>query len=97
MYNCEAISSKEFYEYLIWKVCSKNAIYIPNAGLSSDYIVHELVEISKLKKRATRAPIDRDTVVEHFNCAVFEAHYIATEYELNYAVSKRDFDWVKRS
>jgi len=94
-YKSESVSSKEFYEYLTWKAYLDDAVAIPNADLSNDYfVVHELVEISELKKMDI--PIDKDTVVKHFICAVFEAHYVATEYELNYAVSKRDFDWVKR-
>ncbi len=55
-------------------------------------MIHEVVEMSELKKMGI--PIRKDTVMK-FHPKVYEAHYTATEQELNYALSKKDFGWLK--
>ncbi len=60
--------------------------------LDNEYLmIHEVVEINELKKKGV--PINKQTVLMiHPN---YETHYTATEYELDYALDKEDFDWLK--
>jgi hypothetical protein len=60
--------------------------------LDNEYLmIHEVVEISELKKKGV--PINKQTVMMmHPN---YETHYTATEHELDYAIDKKDFDWLK--
>jgi len=91
-YRAECISSREFYDYLTGETPTGDKITIHDI-LSNGYLVlHEIVEISELKKKGVS--INKHTVMKCLR-RVYEAHYTATEHEFNYALSKRDFNWVK--
>lgn len=91
-YRTEHISSKEFYDYMTGETPTGDKITIHDV-LSNEYLVlHETVEISELKKKGV--PINKHTVMKCLR-SVYEAHYTATEHEFNYALNKKDFNWVR--
>jgi hypothetical protein len=62
--------------------------------LNNEYImIHELVEISELKKTGRR--IDTRVIMETPKTLVYTAHFDAIEAELKYALHKRDTYWAK--
>lgn len=91
-YKSHRISPKEFYEYMTGETPTGDTITILDV-LDNEYLmIHEVVEISELKKLGI--PIDKQTVMNsHPN--VYENHYKATEYELDYALSKGNHEWLK--
>jgi len=91
-YESQHVSPKEFYDYMTGETPTGDTITIIDV-LGNDFlIVHEIVEISELKKMGI--PIGRHTIIM-FHPKVYEAHFIATEYELDYALDKKDYDWLK--
>jgi len=91
-YESQHVSPKEFYDYMTGETPTGDTITIIDV-LGNDFlIIHEIVEISELKKMGI--PIHRRTIMM-FHPKVYEAHYTATEYELNYALDKKDYDWLK--
>lgn len=56
-------------------------------------MMHEVVEISELKK--VNVPINKQTIVK-FYPQVYAAHFTALDYELTYALNKKDYEWLKR-
>jgi len=56
-------------------------------------MVHELVEISELKKMGLT--IDKRVIVGSPKIMIYDAHLKAMEAELNYALRKRDYFRVK--
>jgi hypothetical protein len=56
-------------------------------------MIHELVEISELKKM--RRTIDKRVIVDSPKAAVYDAHLTAMETELKYALYKHDAFWAK--
>ena len=56
-------------------------------------MLHEVVEISELKKK--NVPIDRQTILK-FYPEVYMAHFTALDYELTYALEKKNYEWFKR-
>jgi hypothetical protein len=62
--------------------------------LGNEYImVHELAEISELKKMGRH--IDKRVIVDSPKTVIYEAHFKAMELELEYALFKKDYYWVK--
>jgi len=91
-YKSQRVSLKEFYDYMTGETPTGDAITIVDV-LGNDFlIIHEIVEISELKKMGI--PIHRRTIMT-FHPKVYEAHYTAIEYELNYALDKKDYEWLK--
>jgi len=90
-YTSRHISPREFYDYMTGQTPTGDTITILDV-LDNEYLmIHEVVEISELKKKGV--PINKQTVLMiHPN---YETHYTATEYELDYALVKEDFDWLK--
>jgi len=56
-------------------------------------LVHELSEISELKKKGRI--IDKKVIVDSPKTIVYEAHFKAMELELEYAMYKKDYYWAK--
>ena len=56
-------------------------------------LVHEIVEINELKKlgKTIHSSLLRDEP-----SLVFDAHLIATDWELTLASSEEDFEWIKK-
>jgi len=91
-YESQHVSPKEFYDYMTGETPTGDTITIVDV-LGNDFLmIHEVVEISELKKM--EIPIHRRTITM-FHPKVYEAHLTATEYELDYALDKKDYDWLK--
>lgn len=91
-YESQHVSPKEFYDYMTGETPTGDTITLVDV-LGNDFlIIHEIVEISELKKMGI--PIHRRTIMM-FHPKVYEAHYTAIEYELDYALDKKDYDWLK--
>lgn len=56
-------------------------------------MVHELVEINELKKMGRT--IDKRVIVDSPKTVIYDAHLTAMETELDYALYKKDYFWVK--
>ena len=56
-------------------------------------MIHELVEISELKKMGKT--INKRVIVDSSKITIYAAHFMAIEKELEYALHKRDYAWVK--
>jgi hypothetical protein len=62
--------------------------------LENEYLlIHELVEINELKKSGIR--INRRVIVDLPKTIVYDAHLTAIETELDYALYKKDYLWIK--
>jgi len=62
--------------------------------LGNEYLmVHELVEISELKKMGRE--IDKRVIIDSPKEIRYKAHFFAQEFEMNYAMAKKDYFWVK--
>ena len=91
-YEYRDVSAKEFYDYLTGETPTGDITTIGNVLASEYLMIHEAVETSELKK--IDIPLTTRTVME-FHPEVYRVHFTATEIELDYAASKRDYDWVK--
>ncbi|MGB9675749.1 MAG: hypothetical protein ACPL0C_00995 [Candidatus Bathyarchaeales archaeon] len=92
-YNSENISPREFYEYMTGETPTGDIITLEDVLCNEFLMVHEVVEISELKKM--NVPINKQTIVK-FYPQVYEAHFTALNYELTYALNKKDYEWLKR-
>lgn len=62
--------------------------------LGNEYLmVHETAEISELKKMGRQ--IDKRVIVGSPKTVIYDAHFTAMELELDYALFKKDYFWVK--
>lgn len=91
-YESKLISPREFYDYMTGETPTGDITTLEDVLANEYLIIHEVVEISELKRMGV--PINKRTVVE-FHPRVYEAHLTATEYELDYAVRKGDYAWLK--
>jgi hypothetical protein len=92
-YYPEKISSKEFHEYMTGETPAGDTITLEDVLCNEFFMVHEVVEISELKKM--NVPINRQTIIK-FYPQVYEAHFTALDYELTHALNKKDYKWLKR-
>jgi len=91
-YESRQISPREFYDFMTGETPTGDTINILNV-LDNEYLmIHEVVEISELKRMGIL--IDKQTVMRIFP-EVYEPHYTATEFELDYALDKNDHNWLK--
>jgi len=87
-YETVDVSAKEFYDYMTGEIFSDDPTTIRDV-LGNDYImIHELVEISELKKIGRK--IDRHVIVETPRIPFYTTHFNAMETELKYALYKGD-------
>jgi len=92
-YVVKEVSAEEFYDYMTGEIFSDDTTTLDDV-LGSEYLmIHELVEINELKK--LDLTIDKQVIVNAPKTAVYDAHLTAMETELNYALHKRDYFWVK--
>ncbi|MGQ9641120.1 MAG: hypothetical protein ACUVUF_03210 [Candidatus Bathycorpusculaceae bacterium] len=92
-YDCGAISPKEFYDYMMAETPTGDTITLEDVLRNEFLLVHEIVEISELKKM--NVLINKQTIIK-FYPNVYEAHFTALDYELSYALNKRDYEWLKQ-
>jgi DNA-binding transcriptional regulator PaaX len=92
-YAVKEVSAQEFCDYMTGEIFSEDSTTIDDV-LGSDYLmVHELAEINELR-RMGRA-IDKRVIVDSPKTVIYDAHLTAMETELNYALNKKDYFWVK--
>jgi len=92
-YVVKQVSAQEFYDYMTGEIFSEDPTTLDDV-LGSEYLmVHELVEINELKKMGRS--IDKRVIVDSPKTVIYDAHLTAMETELNYALNKRDYFWVK--
>lgn len=91
-YKSEDISAKEFYDYMTGETPTGDTITLNDVLANKFLMIHEVAEISELKKRSM--PINKQTIMS-FHPKVYEAHFTATEFELNHAVVTKDYAWLK--
>jgi len=92
-YDCGAISPKEFYDYMRAETPTGETVTLEDVLQNEFLLVHEVVEISELKKM--NVVINKQTIMK-FYPYVYEAHFTALDYELSYALNKRDYQWLKQ-
>jgi hypothetical protein len=86
-------SAQEFYDFMTGEIFSEDKSTLDDV-LGNEYLmVHELVEINELKKMGRT--IDKRVIVDSPKTVIYDAHLTAMETELNYALYKRDYFWVK--
>jgi hypothetical protein len=91
-YESQQISPREFFDYMTGETPTGDTITIVDVLDNEFLMIHEVTEISELKKMGV--PINKQTVMNTYPSTV-EAHYTATEYELEYALGKKDYQWLK--
>jgi len=92
-YESQSISPREFYDYMTGETPTGDTISITDVLGNEFLMIHEAVEISELKKLGV--PINKQTVTLTFPVPSYDTHYKATEHELDYALTKKNYDWVK--
>jgi hypothetical protein len=74
-YSAEPVSAKEFYDYMTGEIFSDDVTTLHDVLDNEFLMIHELVEISELKKRG-RA-IDKRVIVESPKTVIYEAYFAA--------------------
>jgi hypothetical protein len=92
-YVAEKVSAKEFHDYITGEIFSEDKTTLHDVLDSEFLMIHELVEISELKKMGKT--IKKQTIIESPKTTIYEAHFTAMEYELNYALLKKNYAWVE--
>jgi hypothetical protein len=93
-YIAEDVSAKEFHDYMTGEVFSEDKTTLRDVLDSEFLMMHELVEISELKKMGRT--INKRVIVESPKTMIYEAHFTAMEFELNYALLKKDYPWIRK-
>jgi len=92
-YVAEDVSAKEFYDYMTGEIFSEDTTTLQDVLGNEFLMVHELSEMSELKKMGRI--IDKQVIVDSPKIVIYEAHFKAMELELEYALFKKDYFWVK--
>ena len=86
-------SPQEFFDYMTGEIFFEDPTTLRDV-LGNEYImVHELVEISELKKMGRT--IDKRVIMDSPRTDIYTAHFAAMETELSYALQKGDTYWAK--
>lgn len=92
-YEAKEVSAQEFYDWMTGEIFSEDITTLRDV-LGSEYLmVHELVEISELKKMGLK--IHKRVIVESPKEVIYKAHFFAQEFEMDYALRKKDYFYVK--
>lgn len=91
-YRSETITPEEFYDYMTGETPTGDLITLTDILNNEFLMVHEVVEISELKKRDI--PINKQTIIQ-FYTEVFKVHFTALNYELTYALNKQHYEWIR--
>lgn len=92
-YVAEDVSPQEFYEYMTGEIFSEDTTTLQDVLGNGFLMMHELSEMSELKKMGRR--IDKRVIVDSPKTVIYKAHLRAMELELEYALFKKDYFWVK--
>ena len=86
------VSAQEFFDYMTGEIFSEDPTTLRDVLGNEFIMIHELVEISELKKLGAR--IDNRVIVDSPRTMIYAAHFTAMETELNYALLKGDTFWA---
>jgi hypothetical protein len=86
-------TAKEFYDYLTGETFTGDKTTLSDILGSVYYVVHEVVEISELKRAGLI--IGKRTVVSAPEEQIYAAHFRAYEVELEAALRRGDVGWVQ--
>ncbi len=92
-YVAEDVSAQEFHDYMAGEIFSEDTTTLQDVLGNEFLMVHELSEMSELKKMGRT--IDKRVIVDSPRTVIYEAHFKAMELELQYAMFKKDYFWVK--
>jgi len=92
-YSQEQISAREFHDYTTGETFSGDTTTISDVLGNKFLMFHELVEMSELKKMGIK--INKRTLMESPEPTIYTAHFTAMEQELNYALLRKDFSWIR--
>jgi hypothetical protein len=87
------VSEREFFDYMTSEIFSDDTTTLRDVLGNEFLMIHEFVEISKLKKMGAR--INKRVIVDSSKIMIYAAHFTAMETELNYALFKGDTFWAK--
>lgn len=87
------VSAQEFYDYMTGEIFSDDPTTLRDVLGNEFVMIHELVEISELKKMGAR--INKRVIANSSKTMIYTAHFTAMETELNYALLKGDTFWAK--
>lgn len=87
------ITANELLDYFKGDTPSGDTITLEMVLDSKWLLIHEIVELSELKKEGFE--INSDILFTNPK-EVFEAHLIATEWEIHFANKENDHQWIKR-
>lgn len=93
-YSTENVSTQEVHDYLTGESFSEDVTTLLDILDSENFMIHEIVEISELKKMGLK--IHKRVIVESPKEMIYQAHFVAQEFEMEYALKKKDYAWVKR-
>ena len=91
-YEAQDISPEEFSDYMTGETPTDAIIALADVLANPYLMIREVTEISELKKMYV--PIAKDTVMS-FHPEAYEAHFTAAEQELDYALNREDYAWIK--
>lgn len=92
-YGYERVEPREFFDYMTGETPTGDKITLREVLDSRYLLVHELVEMSELKKRGI--PLGKETAAT-FTPEVYETHINAFEFELDLAVDEGDHAWIEQ-
>lgn len=92
-YVAADVSGREFYDYMTGEIFSDDPTTLRDVLGNEFIMIHELVEISELKKMGAR--INKRVIVDSSKTMIYTAHFAAMETELNYALLRGDTFWAK--
>ncbi len=92
-YVTENVSAQEFHDYMTGEIFSEDTTTLQDVLGNEFLMVHELSEMSELKKMGRI--IDKRVIVDSPKTVIYEAHLKAMELELEYALFKKDYFWIK--
>jgi hypothetical protein len=92
-YSLRGLSAQEFFDFMTGETFSGDTTTL-NDVLKNEYLlIHEVVEINELKSVGRK--IDKRIIVDSPKSIIYAAHFTALEKELEYALHKKDYNWVK--
>jgi len=92
-YTVKEVSPQEFYDFMTGEIFSKDTTALDDVLRNEYLMIHELVEISELKKMGRT--ISKQVIVNLPKTVIYDVHCTAIERELEYALHKKDLAWVK--
>jgi hypothetical protein len=92
-YVTENVSAQEFHDYMTGEIFSEDTTTLQDVLGNEFLMVHELSEMSELKKMGRI--IDKRVIVDSPKTVIYKAHFKAMELELEYALFKKDYFWIK--